>query len=115
MYSFNAKKTLFFIIVGATIPKDLENCLLPCDCQVSSWSSWGGCSRTCLHWDVEQRGVQTRTRTVQRDSKHGGASCGHLRETKPCDNNTVSDCPRYKHLFDFLGKMTALPGIIYQY
>lgn len=57
----------------------------PIDCDVSQWSDWTTCSRTC------GSGYQTRTREVFSSPKYGGKSCPKsLEETQPCSKHS---CP----------------------
>eukprot|EP01012_Entosiphon_sulcatum_P049575 TRINITY_DN6820_c0_g1_i6.p1 TRINITY_DN6820_c0_g1~~TRINITY_DN6820_c0_g1_i6.p1 ORF type:complete len:7637 (+),score=112.47 TRINITY_DN6820_c0_g1_i6:5459-28369(+) len=51
----------------------------PVDCRVSSWSSWGECSKTC------GGGEQQRSRSVLQQATHGGVSCPHLSEYQECN------------------------------
>jgi len=50
----------------------------PVHCEVSEWSSWSECSRTC------DNGTQIKLRDVWKETAHGGADCPHLNETRPC-------------------------------
>jgi len=56
----------------------------PVDCVLSDWSPWSACTVTC------GGGVQTRTRTVLVPPAFGGAPCGPLVETQPCN---TQPCP----------------------
>jgi hypothetical protein len=60
----------------------------PCavDCQVSSFSEWSACDKTC------GGGAAKRTRTVQVQQAHGGQNCPALTETRSC--NTDAACPQ---------------------
>uniref|UniRef100_A0A6C0LZB8 Spondin-like TSP1 domain-containing protein n=1 Tax=viral metagenome TaxID=1070528 RepID=A0A6C0LZB8_9ZZZZ len=68
---------------------NLQQC--PQDCQVSAWSLWSTCSKTC------GSGTRYRTRTVTSSTILNGATCPTLREEEPCNtqacpiNCTVSD------------------------
>ena len=55
------------------------------DCRVSNFTEWNGCTKPC-----EDKGSQTRTRTVQAVANFGGQECPVLEETKIC--NTFK-CP----------------------
>ena len=57
----------------------------PMDCRVSNFTEWNGCTKPC-----EDKGSQTRTRTVQAVANFGGQECPVLEETKIC--NTFK-CP----------------------
>jgi hypothetical protein len=56
-----------------------QPCAMPVDCQVSAWTEWGMCSRTC------GGGMQVRTRTVTQQPMNGGMACPALRESRPCN------------------------------
>ena len=47
--------------------------------QVSSWTEWGSCSKSCGF------GKSQRARTVTRNAKHSGNACPVLQETKTCN------------------------------
>jgi hypothetical protein len=60
----------------------------PIDCAVSSWQSWGGCTKAC------GSGTQNRRRTITTQVKNGGKACPTLKasracNTKPCPVNCV--------------------------
>lgn len=54
------------------------------DCQVSSFTEWNACSKTC------GTGYQTRTRTETKAAAWGGKSCPTLQETRACQTES---CP----------------------
>jgi hypothetical protein len=57
------------------------------DCQVSEWSSWGDCTKTC------GGGEKSRLRTVTRAKKLDGKVCPNLDESQPCNTLLcVIDC-----------------------
>lgn len=51
----------------------------PNGCQVSDWSAWGACDKTC------GGGKQTRTRTVKQQPGNGGKACASLEESQACN------------------------------
>jgi len=59
---------------------------LPCpvNCEVSVWSKWSSCSKSC------GGGERVRARSVERKSGHGGIACPNLRMTRTCND---FDCP----------------------
>ena len=64
-------------------PCNTQQC--PIDCQVSAWSQWTPCSKTC------GTGTQLRTRSITQQKQYGGKDCPPLSESQPC--NTQS-CPQ---------------------
>lgn len=52
------------------------------DCNVSSWSQWGNCSKNCTG------GTQERHRNVTVTPFEGGASCPNLTDTQSCNQAT---------------------------
>jgi hypothetical protein len=57
------------------------------DCQVSVWSSWGDCTKTC------GGGAKHRARTVTRAKKLDGKVCPNLTEEQPCNTQLcIIDC-----------------------
>ncbi|XP_078491512.1 thrombospondin type-1 domain-containing protein 7B-like [Ciona intestinalis] len=74
---------------GARCPvlRHLKTCLIkscPVNCQVSGWTAWDACSKTC------GEGVSNRTRNITSHPVHGGRSCPHLQQTKACN---IKTCP----------------------
>ena len=51
----------------------------PVDCQMSGWSGWSGCSKTC------GGGVQTQTRSITQQPQNGGAACGPTQQQQSCN------------------------------
>ena len=66
---------------------EVENCnTQPCpvDCQVSEWTVWSACSKTC------GGGTHTRTRTITQLPSTDGLQCPDLEETHECN---TQECP----------------------
>ena len=59
-----------------------EQC--PQDCEMSDWSAWGDCTKSC------GGGTQTRTRTVLKQPVGKGKACGELTDTQNCNTNACS-------------------------
>jgi Spondin-like TSP1 domain len=59
----------------------------PIDCKVSGWSAWSDCSKAC------GGGTQSRSRTVEVSTEHGGADCPELTESRACNTSPCAvDC-----------------------
>ena len=55
--------------------------LLSVNCTLSTWTSWGICTKTC------GGGIQHRTRHITQESLHGAKSCsGPYSELQVCNN-----------------------------
>lgn len=65
---------------------EYQDCSLascPQDCQLSNWTSWSACTKSC------GGGVQYRARKVVKPSAFGG-SCGAISDSRPCNQEP---CP----------------------
>uniref|UniRef100_A0A8C1KEC3 Thrombospondin type-1 domain-containing protein 7A n=1 Tax=Cyprinus carpio TaxID=7962 RepID=A0A8C1KEC3_CYPCA len=67
-----------------SLPETYLSCLMPKDCVVSEWSSWGSCSKTCLDPSVPQ-GSRSRSRQLIRLPTGGGSECPQLEESQACE------------------------------
>jgi hypothetical protein len=65
-----------------TSPCELGPCAV--DCEMSDWSPWAKCSKTC------GGGEQTRTRTVKIKPSNGGKACESGSETRKCNEQVCS-------------------------
>jgi hypothetical protein len=65
---------------------DEGNC--PIHCDVSAWTEYSECSKSCT--DETGKGQKTKTRTITRVPNHGGYQCPELSETVDCNNHP---CP----------------------
>ena len=65
-----------------TGPCELGPCAV--DCEMSDWSPWAKCSKTC------GGGEQTRTRTVKIKPSNGGKVCESGSETRKCNEQVCS-------------------------
>ena len=64
--------------------RDCQTNLCPVDCEMSVWSAWSPCSRSC------GTGVRSRQRSVTTPPQHWGAQCPtNLEEEEPC---VVGEC-----------------------
>jgi hypothetical protein len=63
----------------------------PADCELSMWSSWGDCTKSC------GSGTKKRERTETSGAAHGGKNCAHLEESVSCGlTNCPEDCTTTK-------------------
>uniref|UniRef100_A0A673N1Q8 Thrombospondin type-1 domain-containing protein 7A n=1 Tax=Sinocyclocheilus rhinocerous TaxID=307959 RepID=A0A673N1Q8_9TELE len=67
-----------------SLPETYQSCLMPKDCVVSEWSSWGSCSKTCSDPSVPQ-GSLSRSRQLIRLPTRGGSECPQLEESQACE------------------------------
>jgi hypothetical protein len=76
--------------VACPILKDTRACntdVCPVDCQVSDWSNWGTCTKSC------GGGLQERTRSIITPTRGAGIACPELKQTKDCNTDVCSvDC-----------------------
>ena len=76
--------------VGCPSQHETVDCKLPpcaVDCQMGSWTSWRGCSKSC---GATKSGQRSRERVVLFRAQHGGKACGATKEASAC---TMSPCP----------------------
>jgi hypothetical protein len=57
----------------------------PVDCELGPFTDWSDCSEVCGD------GVQSRSRAVLVEPEFGGAACGELEETRPCNDRPCTD------------------------
>ncbi|TRY88052.1 hypothetical protein DNTS_000037 [Danionella cerebrum] len=78
-------------------PVSFRSCVMPRDCEVSDWSEWSACSKTCRSSDPSP-GFRRRSRNLIRTPIGGGEPCPALQEMENC--NLLEDmlplCPRYE-------------------
>lgn len=66
------------------LPATVQPCLLPKACQLSEWTEWSPCSKTCIDFN-NSRGNRTRNRQVLQLSVGDELDCPPLEETESCD------------------------------
>ncbi len=72
----------------------------PVDCQVSEWSDWSTCDKTC------GGGTQSRMRSVLVQPQNGGAACPALSETQACNTQACEAFTKYSYgLMDLSTRM----------
>lgn len=66
------------------LPLTIQSCILSKDCQVTEWTEWSACSKTCM--DPESlRGNRTRRRQVLQFPVGEGVECPPLEEMESCE------------------------------
>ncbi|XP_012494191.1 PREDICTED: thrombospondin type-1 domain-containing protein 7A [Propithecus coquereli] len=65
------------------LPMTFQSCVITKECQVSEWSEWSPCSKTC-HDTASPTGTRVRTRTIRQFPIGGEKECPELEEKEPC-------------------------------
>ncbi|KAM8933548.1 thrombospondin type-1 domain-containing protein 7B [Pelodytes ibericus] len=93
----DGKNALLSICTQDNMPIQYQSCIYPKDCQVTDWSTWSPCSRTCQSLDLSP-GYRTRSRDVKHIAVGGGRQCPELVEKESCSkqtSTTLPSCPRF--------------------
>lgn len=82
---------MFSAICGSDSIYGFNDCAVPTDCSLSTWSSFSDCSVFQCNEAFPDGGLQTRVRQIVSEGTGGGAGCSTqvLYDTRPC-NNLVS-------------------------
>lgn len=73
--------------VPLTSSRSCGQILCPVDCKMSSWSTWGKCTKEC------EGGSQARTRSILKKPKNGGEQCDTPQEAQSCNTGSCDrDC-----------------------
>ncbi|XP_037532443.1 thrombospondin type-1 domain-containing protein 7A [Nematolebias whitei] len=78
------------------LPLTIQSCILPKDCQVTEWTEWSSCSKTCV--DPESlKGNRTRRRQVLQFPVGEGEECPPLEEMESCEprGESLPPCTTY--------------------
>ncbi|XP_033624785.1 thrombospondin type-1 domain-containing protein 7A-like isoform X2 [Asterias rubens] len=92
---------LCYLNQNTIVPSKFQSCLVPRDCDTTSWSSWSSCPNPCRQAirDAEVGTVyKERKRSITVAPLGGGTLCPKLVERLPCpeaDDETRLECPRY--------------------
>lgn len=65
------------------LPMTFQSCVIPTECQVSEWSEWSPCSKTC-HDVASPKGTRRRTRTIRQFPIGSEKECPELEEKETC-------------------------------
>lgn len=65
------------------LPITFQSCVITKECQVSEWSEWTPCSKTCFDMTTP-KGNRTRSRTIKQLPVGSESECPQLEETEQC-------------------------------
>ncbi|XP_053326814.1 thrombospondin type-1 domain-containing protein 7B [Spea bombifrons] len=90
----DGKNALLSICSQDNMPVQYQSCIVPKDCEVTEWSAWSRCSKTCRSSDVAP-GYWSRSRDVKRVAIGGGRPCAMLKENEACNvqEDVLPPCP----------------------
>ena len=65
------------------LPMTFQACVMTKECQVSEWSEWSPCSKTC-HDPASPKGTRMRARLIRQFPIGSEKKCPELEEEEPC-------------------------------
>lgn len=74
------------------LPMTFQSCVITKECQVSEWSEWSPCSKTCQD-TVSPKGTRIRTRIIRQLPIGSEEECPELEETEPCVSQGEAAAP----------------------
>ncbi|XP_073401660.1 thrombospondin type-1 domain-containing protein 7B isoform X1 [Dendrobates tinctorius] len=80
----DGKNALLSICTQDNMPLHYQSCVMPKDCEVSEWSEWSVCFKTCQP-EGTILGLRSRRRTVKHMAVGGGKHCPALEEEEACE------------------------------
>nr|XP_034985345.1 thrombospondin type-1 domain-containing protein 7A isoform X1 [Zootoca vivipara] len=92
----NGKTVALSFCQQETLPITFQSCVITKECQVSEWSEWSPCSKTCFDL-TSPKGNRTRTRTIKQFPIGSENECPELEETEQCTSqgDGVAPCITY--------------------
>ncbi|KAM9461440.1 thrombospondin type-1 domain-containing protein 7B [Clarias gariepinus] len=111
----DGKNAMLSLCDHSGTPVNFRSCVMPRDCDVTGWSAWSQCSKTCRTTD-QSPAFRSRKRSVRTVPIAGGEECPPLEEVETC--NTLEDllplCPRYDWRVTTWGSCQVRPLISQQ-
>ncbi|XP_063789788.1 thrombospondin type-1 domain-containing protein 7B isoform X1 [Pseudophryne corroboree] len=80
----DGKNALLSICTQNSMPLHYQSCIMPRDCEVSEWSAWSLCSKTCQPGG-SILGLRSRRRDVKHIAVGEGKPCPVLEEMEACN------------------------------
>ncbi|KAJ1189046.1 hypothetical protein NDU88_005797, partial [Pleurodeles waltl] len=82
------------ICTQGNIPLTFQSCIIAKDCEMSDWSTWSSCSKTCQSGDLSP-GFRSRNRSVKQIPLAGGKECQETEEKEACyvGGEMLPPCP----------------------
>ncbi|XP_061442295.1 thrombospondin type-1 domain-containing protein 7A isoform X3 [Rhineura floridana] len=92
----NGKTVALSFCQQEKLPITFQSCVITKECQVSEWSEWSPCSKTCFDM-MSPKGNRTRTRTIKQFPIGSENECPELEETEQCasQGDGVAPCITY--------------------
>ncbi|KAG8432280.1 hypothetical protein GDO86_016793 [Hymenochirus boettgeri] len=79
----DGKNALLSICTQDGVPLHFQPCIIPKECEVTEWSTWSSCTKTCQSGDLVP-GFRSRRREVKHIAIGGGRLCPDLEEKEAC-------------------------------
>nr|XP_020855680.1 thrombospondin type-1 domain-containing protein 7A isoform X4 [Phascolarctos cinereus] len=92
----NSTTVAFSLCQQDKLPVTFQSCVLTKECQLSEWSEWSPCSKTCFDTS-SPKGNRVRTRTIKQFPIGSDQDCPALEEIEPCltQRDGVAPCATY--------------------
>ncbi|XP_069081179.1 thrombospondin type-1 domain-containing protein 7B [Pleurodeles waltl] len=92
----DGKNAMLSICTQGNIPLTFQSCIIAKDCEMSDWSTWSSCSKTCQSGDLSP-GFRSRNRSVKQIPLAGGKECQETEEKEACyvGGEMLPPCPRF--------------------
>ncbi|XP_065818358.1 thrombospondin type-1 domain-containing protein 7B [Labrus bergylta] len=106
----DGKSSMLSLCTKDNYPLTFQTCVMPKDCQMSDWSLWSPCSKTCRSTDLSP-GYRLRSRIMTHIPIGGGKQCPALEEKEACNiiGDLLPKCPRFVWKTTDWGECRILP------